>query len=258
MSRLEQAASAGLLLESLAQEASFGMRDSSGLQSAASRFRRRSDAGWSWRRSVLVPIARARFQRRARHSGRDDACKVTTPTHGDRLEAPRSRHPWPPLAGTNPARGTVRVMLRRLYASTAACSIALIAMPSPATRFAARRVGHDAPPPQQPTIPTESVANDEGRTLLRKALVIKLSEDLQTRSGLGLDPIEARLVRGSWTLPAAGSSVRFADGAVRSWREASADPRGWFELDALEGGYALFVETSDRARVALLEAMGDD
>ena len=175
------------------------------------------------------------------------------------MKQPRSRHSWPPpLAGTNPARGSCRVPLSRLRAFAAACALALIAMPTSATHSAARRAGHGAPPLPQPTPPAEAIARDEGRTLLLKALVIKLSEDLQTRSGMGLDPIEARLVQGSWTPPAAGSSVRFAGGAVRSWREASADTRGWFELDALQGGYALFVVTSDRARVVLLEAMGDD
>jgi dienelactone hydrolase len=151
-------------------------------------------------------------------------------------------------------------------ALAAACSltlIGLIALRGSEPLAAAPNAASAAPPPSPTTAPAGVGAAgvgaaEKGVTLLRSALVIKLSEDLQARNGLGLDPIEARLVRGSWTPPAAGTSVRFADGAVRGWREVRADPRGWFELDTLEGGYALFRVDCDREKVALLEAMGDD
>jgi pimeloyl-ACP methyl ester carboxylesterase len=97
-----------------------------------------------------------------------------------------------------------------------------------------------------------------GEEVLTRALVVKISDDLGTRTGMSLDPVEAGIVRGDWKPPRSGQAVAFPGGVTRSWQTAEADPQGWFELDALEGGYAYFTVTSRTRRIALLEGMGHD
>ncbi len=95
-------------------------------------------------------------------------------------------------------------------------------------------------------------------TILREGLAIRVSEDLRARTGMSLDPVEADLVLGRRAPPKAGMAVAFGDGAVRSWQPARADEKGWFELEALEGGYVYFRLDSPRKRTMLLEGMGHD
>jgi hypothetical protein len=133
-------------------------------------------------------------------------------------------------------------MQRRLAATAAAAAIASsLGLAAPASSAHAR-------------IP----AGTRAETQLTRGLVLKLAGDLRARTGLDLDPIEAALVLGTWKRPASGSRAWFADGSARAWRETSANEQGWFEGEDLEGGYVFVRVDSDRARVAILRAMGND
>jgi pimeloyl-ACP methyl ester carboxylesterase len=148
------------------------------------------------------------------------------------------------------ARNRVQEPLTRSRAATrvAACCCAALAVLAGISVPGAASAAKAAPGSAAP-------AREES---LKQALVIRIPEDLRSRTGMGLDPIEAKLVVGHWSAPHAGESVTFADGAVRSWRAVEADAKGWFERDEFEGGYAYFAVTSKTRRVVLLEGMGHD
>ena len=70
------------------------------------------------------------------------------------------------------------------------------------------------------------------------------------------DAIEAQLVTGTWTPPAAGTVVKLPDGKERTWAAFSAEADGFFRHEALERGYAYAAFESDRAQIMLLDAAG--
>lgn len=94
---------------------------------------------------------------------------------------------------------------------------------------------------------------------------IALHQGLAVRSGRGAgrspvhtDAIEAEIVSGNWQRPAEGSPVSVAEGTSRTWRRIEANDKGWFEDEALRGGYAFVPVTVASNCVMLLEAAGDD
>jgi len=90
---------------------------------------------------------------------------------------------------------------------------------------------------------------------LRECLVLPLPGGM-TRSIVYTDPVQALQVSGAWTAPKAGDTVTFPDGSTRQWEAVTANADGWFEHPALRNGYAFATVSSERERVALLEAPG--
>ncbi len=79
------------------------------------------------------------------------------------------------------------------------------------------------------------------------------------RTAVHRDPIEARLVRGTWVPPKAGETLTSADGEVRTWAEVKADDKGAFTGAAYsEGAYVSLPYESPDERVVLLHAIGND
>ena len=76
------------------------------------------------------------------------------------------------------------------------------------------------------------------------------------RAPFSIDPIEAKVVSGSWTDPSAGDELALPGGRILRWQELNAAQDGWFRSPALRGGYAFVLADSDRDQVALLEASG--
>jgi len=76
------------------------------------------------------------------------------------------------------------------------------------------------------------------------------------RSPVHTDPIESKIVSGTWQPPVAGERLELQGGATRTWRAVSADKDGWFSEQALQGGYACVPVIVTNDCVMLLEAAG--
>jgi pimeloyl-ACP methyl ester carboxylesterase len=76
------------------------------------------------------------------------------------------------------------------------------------------------------------------------------------RQPLDRDPIEAQVVRGTWSAPADGDQVKAADGESKAWHKATVDEHGAIPVKSLRGGYAWATFESPAERVMLLEAQG--
>ncbi|HLU39146.1 MAG TPA: hypothetical protein VK081_07155, partial [Planctomycetota bacterium] len=76
------------------------------------------------------------------------------------------------------------------------------------------------------------------------------------RSAVFVDPVAARLARGTWRTPTAGDAVEAAGGRNAAWRTVRAAPDGSFEDPALRGGWALARVASEADRIVLLAARG--
>ena len=70
------------------------------------------------------------------------------------------------------------------------------------------------------------------------------------------DPIEARIVAGTWTWPAAGDSVDDVEGLKRAWTPVKAGADGAFSEGLDAGGYLALRVASETERVAILHASG--
>ena len=112
--------------------------------------------------------------------------------------------------------------------------------------------------------------------LLRSATVLfsllvtaTLAEDIVLRDGMAVafggrmarvpfrtDPIEARIVRGTWSPPSVGDVVALPAGTNAVWETVAANPGGDFEHPAVRGGYVSVPFVSDRERILLLQAAG--
>lgn len=90
---------------------------------------------------------------------------------------------------------------------------------------------------------------------LRECLVIE-NPVRARRSPVHVDAIEAEIVAGTWKAPSEGDSVRMSGDDKRQWKKITAKGDGWFEDDALGGGYAYVRHESAADRVMMLEAMG--
>jgi len=105
--------------------------------------------------------------------------------------------------------------------------------------------------------------------LLGFVVTATAAEDIVLRDGVAVafggrmgrvpfrvDPVEARLVQGSWTLPKAGDLVILPAGTNAVWETVVAKPGGEFEHPAVRGGYVSVPFVSDRERILLLQAAG--
>ncbi|MFO0982362.1 MAG: hypothetical protein U1E76_11600 [Planctomycetota bacterium] len=91
--------------------------------------------------------------------------------------------------------------------------------------------------------------------VLREALVIG-PLDRQGRGALHVDRVESQIVHGELTWPTVGAQLTLASGATATWQAAQAGDDGWIRHGALGNGYAAIAVTSDRERMALLQASG--
>ena len=95
----------------------------------------------------------------------------------------------------------------------------------------------------------------EGEIALTDALVVR-ALGRSRRSPVHTDPVEARIVAGTWSAPTEGDTVTMPDGSARTWETASAGDDGWLNHRALRGGYAYFSVQSASERVMMLDARG--
>jgi poly(3-hydroxybutyrate) depolymerase len=79
----------------------------------------------------------------------------------------------------------------------------------------------------------------------------------QGRVAFPVDPIQFRVVEGTWKAPVEGESETAASGEKRSWKLADAGKNGSFEGPAFEGGYAYCRINSPAARKVMLNITGD-
>ena len=91
--------------------------------------------------------------------------------------------------------------------------------------------------------------------VVRQALVIE-PVGRYGRSAVHTDALEAAIVAGRWSPPAAGQTVELPDGTSKAWTAAKANDQGWFTQPALGGGYAYVSVEMLHERVMLLEAAG--
>jgi len=70
------------------------------------------------------------------------------------------------------------------------------------------------------------------------------------------DALAAQLVAGTWSRPAANTSLKLPDGQTRKWEIIKADQGGGFSGRALAGGYVYVAVPSEREQVMILEATG--
>ena len=75
------------------------------------------------------------------------------------------------------------------------------------------------------------------------------------RSSIFLDPVAARVVAATWTMPAKDEMVTFRNGEVRRWQAVQATPQGTFDL-AGRGSYLAVEIGSEDERILILEASG--
>ena len=75
------------------------------------------------------------------------------------------------------------------------------------------------------------------------------------RSMIALDPVAARVVAGTWTMPVKDEMVTFPNGQVRRWQLVRATSEGTFAV-AVRGSYLAVELSSEIERVFILEASG--
>lgn len=76
------------------------------------------------------------------------------------------------------------------------------------------------------------------------------------RSATRTDAVEHQIVTGTWSVPHEGDELTMPDGSTRTWKTVEANADGWFEDDALWGGYAHAAITPPEPGVWILEAQG--
>ena len=145
---------------------------------------------------------------------------------------PEEEKPAPPMPSTMPAA-------TQPTASMPTTTSAPTTEPAPA---------HLTPASTPPTLRV-------GETVIRDVLVIG-GVGRWGRSAVHTDAIEAEIIAGRWSPPAAGQTLTLPDGSVQSWAAVSAGPDGMIRVGALMGGYAYAAVESDRETVMLLEASG--
>ena len=105
-----------------------------------------------------------------------------------------------------------------------------------------------------------TIAKDEPFTatapqVWRTALVIK-PVGRAGRTPAHTDVIEAAMIAGRWTRPTVGEAVVLPDGRSASWANLALGTNGWFEHEALRGGYAYMSVVVEQEKVLLVEAAG--
>lgn len=76
------------------------------------------------------------------------------------------------------------------------------------------------------------------------------------RTAFHADPLEARIVAGTWQPPKAGEEVLSSSGKPRRWHTQAVDKDGWFRSSDLEGGYAYLAVEATAERIVILKAAG--
>lgn len=76
------------------------------------------------------------------------------------------------------------------------------------------------------------------------------------RVPIHVDPIQERLVEGTWKPPHANDEVTTFDGKAVKWAALNSSSEGWIEGEALRGGYAYAKVESAQRQIVLLEASG--
>ncbi|WP_152054291.1 carboxylesterase family protein [Tautonia marina] len=98
-------------------------------------------------------------------------------------------------------------------------------------------------------------AEDSGAIEIRDALALP-GVSRGGRSPVHVDPIEAQIVAGDWSMPHPGDEVTLPDGQSRTWQAVSANEDGWFQGRELRGSYVAVEVESESDRVMILEAAG--
>ncbi len=95
---------------------------------------------------------------------------------------------------------------------------------------------------------------------MRKALVYRPDGAGRRfgRRSIAADPVVATIVSGTWTTPAAGDSIKLADGSEARFQAIDAKPDGAIGAQEIRGGYAVWTFDSALAGVKILEASGHD
>jgi poly(3-hydroxybutyrate) depolymerase len=89
---------------------------------------------------------------------------------------------------------------------------------------------------------------------IREGLALEVP-NRDRRAIIGVDPVAAQLVAGTWTMPRAGDVVTFAPSQTRRWQLVKAGNDGSFSRGAIDG-YMASTINSDNHRVMILEASG--
>ncbi len=95
----------------------------------------------------------------------------------------------------------------------------------------------------------------ESDIVLREGVAVATGGRM-VRTPFHVDAVEARIVAGDWTLPAAGEMLALPDGDSKPWEKVVAKEDGDFEHAALRGGYFEIPYISDSDRILLLQAAG--
>jgi hypothetical protein len=102
--------------------------------------------------------------------------------------------------------------------------------------------------------PTDPVLSPPLPTFPRQGLALE-NPGRGERTLIALDPVAARIVAGTWTMPAQDEMVTFRNGLVRRWQPVQATPEGTFDL-AGRGSYLAVQIGSEDERILMLEASG--
>jgi hypothetical protein len=90
-----------------------------------------------------------------------------------------------------------------------------------------------------------------------KCLMIKISNEYKN-SVVGIDPIEAKIIKGEWTVPKIGEEIKFIDESIGKWEAAIADEDGWIRHQSLRSGYIYYSIDSEIEQTLLLNGFGYD
>lgn len=100
-----------------------------------------------------------------------------------------------------------------------------------------------------------SLAAPPDEIAIRSAVAIPLVVR-SGRSVVRIDPIEHLICTGTRVAPREGEKLTMPDGSTRTWQRVEAGTDGWFEGEALWGGYAYAAVTPPEPGVWILEAEG--
>lgn len=87
-----------------------------------------------------------------------------------------------------------------------------------------------------------------------KALVLK-TFGMNRRSVKQIDPIEYKIVNGTYKIPSQQDEFIFCD-TTYTWNEINSDSSGWFRSNLLKSGYASVTYFSDKDKIMILEGKG--
>jgi dienelactone hydrolase len=106
----------------------------------------------------------------------------------------------------------------------------------------------------------EDRTDPPGKIVMRKAIVYRPEGGGGRSRGrsIGVDPVVSAIVSGTWKTPAAGDSIKLADGSEARFQAIDAKPDGSIAGREIRGGYAIWTFDSAEAGVKILEASGHD